>query len=197
MNKTFVASVALLLTLFNLAPAAYASRQGAPFIPEVDARFDCIESGFCTGSSYTPPGFAAGSIVESKLQALGNTGLNELRVAKATWSFAANGGAISTIPLGVTIPANATMIRSWIYIKTAVTGTSTGTIAFKCANANDIFTATDETGSSSDTFVEGVQTGTAANFKKVTTACVVSIVIATQAMTAGVVDAFVEYVVHS
>lgn len=179
-----------------LATASQAALIGTPYTPEEDKRFDLIErtgAGFAAGA--IPTSALAGSITEAKQIAFADNSLNVARIAKDTYDFAVNGGAISAIPLHVTLPAKAVVVRSWIHIVSAVTGTSGATLAFSCKNANDLFTATDETASSSDTFVTGASDYTVANFKSMSTSCTITATIAVHVLTAGKVTVYAEYFV--
>ena len=73
----------------------------------------------------------------------GMDGLGNLRVARATYDFAVNGGAISAINLGVTIPDNAIVCGGFIdVITTCITaGADAGTMAISIQAANDIVSA--------------------------------------------------------
>lgn len=68
--------------------------------------------------------------------------LSNLRVARATYDFAVNGGDISAIGLGVTIPDNAIIVGGFYDVIT--THTSSGdsaTLAIHVEGANDIVNA--------------------------------------------------------
>ena len=132
-------------------------------------------------------------------------GLNEKRIAKATYSFAEHGGAVSTIGLGVTLPDNARVTRTWYEVLTTLTSNA----------ANDAATVnfhipTDDTdglvaavaisagGNAWDAGLhEGIQDGAAANMSEKTTAArELSVTIGVEAIdAAGIVVFFCEYVV--
>ena len=163
---------------------AHADIQGAPFIPEIDKRFDALEQGNHFKTGVYPSGAADGHWVK--------------QLAVATYDFAKYTGAIGTYSLGTGLPKNAVITESWLYSITKPTTSASGTLAFKCQNTGDILAAT-AAGSfaAAGASLDGVSTGaTAANFKYTTAACTMQAVIATGALTAGKVSAFVEYMVH-
>lgn len=120
-------------------------------------------------------------------------GLTGARIASATWDFDVDGGAISAIGLGVTIPANSLILGSVIDVQTTCTsGTDAGTGALSVEGANDIVTAVAiGTGTPWD---QGLQVGipkwTAATMVKTTAAAAITFTIAVEAFTAG------KFVVH-
>ncbi|HLC29629.1 MAG TPA: hypothetical protein VJM51_02470 [Dehalococcoidia bacterium] len=70
-------------------------------------------------------------------------GLGALRVARAEYDFAVNGGAISAIALGVTIPDDAVVCGGYVDVKTTCVsaGGDAGTGALMVQGANDIVSA--------------------------------------------------------
>ena len=186
--KKFKLFILSLLPLLAGAQMAMADIKGAPYIPEIDCRFNALEQGqtLASGCSGFPIGSADGHYVK--------------QVAKATYDFSKKGGAVGSIPLGVTIPANAIETRSYLYSITQPTTSASGTLAFYCASSTnpDLKQATaaasyPAAGSSAD----GTQSGVASNFSVVgTSACTINAKIATGALTAGKVVLYVEYVVH-
>lgn len=118
------------------------------------------------------------------------------KVVRATYDFAVDGGAISTIDLGEDLPANALITQSYIYVVTQLTDGGSGTIAIQCEDANNIKTATDITGTSAGGFVAGESTGVAGDMVGgIAAACDIELVIAGAALTAGKFIVYVEYVV--
>lgn len=184
-----------LLAAFALTVTASAK---TPFLPEVEKRFYQLEhpSG-TTGASLATGAILVGNAA-GKAAAInaGTDGNGALHIAKATYDFAVQGGAQAALSLGVTIPANATIIRSWIYTVTQVAGASS-TVALSCETANNIFSAAAMTSITAGTLTEGVSTGAASVFKPITAACLVTATIATANVTAGKFNVYVEYVVHN
>lgn len=174
----------LSLTLLFVTIAANAAIVGAPFIPEEDTRFDAIEQGNTIKQTY-PAGSADGHYVK--------------QYVKATYDFAKKGGAIGSIDLGVSIPANAVETRSWVYDITQPTTSAAGTLAFYCASSASPDLKQPTAAASypaAGAVAEGTQTGTAANFSVVSSKCNINAKIGTGALTAGKVVLFVEYAVH-
>lgn len=126
-------------------------------------------------------------------------GIAVKRYAKATYDFAVHGGAIGAHKLGVRIPDNAIITRSYYdVITTATSATDAATIALHAQGANDIVTATAISGVGNiwDAGLhEGIQVGTAATMVKTTAEREITATIAVEAVTAGKFSLIVEYVV--
>ena len=123
-------------------------------------------------------------------------------VAKAYFDFAVDGGAVGAITPSQsdTIPANAIIIGATINSPTAVTSGGAATIAVGTtagSAANSILTATGKASFSLDaiqTFLAG--TGPfGATAVKMTAAGQINITVATAALTAGVIEIFVFFIV--
>jgi hypothetical protein len=144
----------------------------------------------------TLPTLAAPSPYGPKLDAR----LNKLEVqyvAKFQYDFSYYGGDTGTYSLGVYLPANAIITRSFLYVDTQLVDDGSGTLAFHCEDANNIKTATDMTGSSAGAFIEGESTGASSAFKgSIAARCEITATIATAAITAGKITGWVKYVVH-
>lgn len=191
----FTGLLGILFALLFTTSITFAAK--TPFPPEIDKRFYQLEhpSG-TTGASLATGAVLIGNAAGKAFPInAGTNGNGLLHIAKATYDFSTLGGAIGAIPLGVTIPANSTIIRSWIYTVTQVAG-ATSTVALSCANANDIFSAAAMTSITAGTLTEGVSTGAASAFKPVTTACAITATVATAALTAGKFNVYTEYVTH-
>lgn len=194
--KKFLVGLVLSLPL-----VAIAAIQGTPFKPEVDKRFHAIEAGtgdigFTVGSPTGTWAITAGSVVESDVTAQNAEGLHIKRIARVTYDVAADGGTIAAHALGVSLPANAVITRSWLYIVTQFADAGSGTVALSCEDANNIKTATDITGSAAGAFIEGQSTGAASAFVgSIAAACEVTATVAGAAQSAGKLIAFIEYVV--
>ena len=136
------------------------------------------------------------TLEEGDLIAASTDGLNVKRTARATYDFSVLGGAVSAIGLGVTLPDNAIITRSWIDITTGMTSSGgSATFALSVEGANDIISAVD-----ADTLSglnEGIQDGTAAAMVKTTSAQELTMTIAEEALEAGVFVLYCEYVVSA
>lgn len=188
----------ILLTFFSTV--ALATLKGTPFQPEVDSRFNTIESmaGDVTLSDGTSA-IGAGKVTEAMQYAITADGLHSQRVARATLNCAASGCSVGAHSLGVTLPAKALITRSYIYVVTQFADTGTCTVAIHCEDANNIKTATDITGSAAGAFIEGQSTGAASAFVgSIASACAITATVADGGScvpTAGKGIVFVEYVV--
>lgn len=177
--KSFLLSLLLGLT----ALTANAAILGAPYMPEVDRRFDAIEQGAKIKQGVYPQGSVDGVAIK--------------HYAKATYDFAKSGGAVGTIDLGIGLPANAIITRSYVYSITAPTGSVGATLAFQCQNASDVLAATGFASfGAAGASIDGASTGAASAFKYLTAACNIKAVIATAALTAGKLAVYVEYSIH-
>ena len=147
----------------------------------------------------------AGVVDEAMLVVPSGDGLHAKRIAKATYSFAEHGGAVSTIGLGVTLPDNAVVVRTFYEVITTLTSNSANdaaTVSFDIPT-DDVAglvaaTAISAGGNIWDAgYHEGIQDGTAAAFAvKTAAARELSVTIGVEAIdAAGIVDFFCEYVV--
>jgi hypothetical protein len=170
----------LLLALAATAVSAHAYIGGTPFLPEIDARFNALEQGNIPPTTF-PMGAADGHYVK--------------QIAKATYDFSKYTGAVGTYNLGVSLPANAIILHSFVYSITQPTTSASGTLALKCQNTGDILATTAAASfGAAGASIEGAATGT--TYKYTTAACNLQAVIATGALTAGKVAVYVEYAVH-
>lgn len=188
---------ALIVVTF-LSTMALATLKGTPFQPEVDARFNTIESmaGDVTLSDGTSA-IGAGKVTEAMQYATTADGLHSQRVARATLNCASSGCSVGAHTLGVTLPAKALITRSYIYVVTQMADTGTCTVAFHCEDSGNIKTATDLTGSAAGAFIEGASTGAVSTaVSGIASACVITATVADGGScvpTAGKIIAFVEY----
>lgn len=124
----------------------------------------------------------------------GSDGLTLKGVLRVDYDFALHGGAVGAIPLGVTLPDNAIIIKGFGDIITAFTSTGgTGTIALGANAANDLLAAVD-----ADTLAgifDLIPVGTVATAVKATAAREITLTVATAAITAGKAVFFLEYVI--
>lgn len=148
---------------------------------------------------------ANGVVEENMLVVPSIDALNVKRIARATYSYAEHGGAISTIGLGVTLPDNAIVTRTYYEVITTLTsnaGNDAATISFDIP-VDDVagLVAAQAISAGGDIWDagnhEGIQDGTAAAFAtKTTGARELSVTIGVEAIdAAGIVLFFCEYVV--
>lgn len=125
----------------------------------------------------------------------GATGVQLVRVVKAQYDFAVHGGAVSTISLGVQLPANAIVLDGMMDVITSPAGVG-ASVAVQVEAANDIIAAAAITGAPWSTTgrKDIVPAGTAATSKKTTVARNVSVVISGADLTAGKFNVFLRYV---
>jgi hypothetical protein len=139
----------------------------------------------------------ATGLPETGLVAIGTAGLNADRVAYFEYDFATDGGLVSTIGLGATLPAKAIIKDCFLRVETQMTDGGAGTIAISCEDANNIVTAADHTGVAGGDFIASAVLGTVATYvDDIASACEISIVIATEALTAGKFMGECTYSVH-
>lgn len=121
-----------------------------------------------------------------------------LEVAHAVYDFSVDGGALGAITpaLNALIPANAIIIGSTINPTTAVTSLGSATVAVGTtagSSATSLLTATAKASLSIDALVNGAATFAAP--VKMSAAGQIQITVGTAALTAGVIEIFVFYVV--
>lgn len=135
-----------------------------------------------------------GTVVnEGGERGLARDGHQPKQILVGTYDYSVLGGqSLSVIELGVSLPDNAIITRSYIDVITALVGAGS-TIALYTEAANDVKTAT-AVASWGIGFLEGQSTGTAASFKKMTAERGLRMEISGNALTAGKFKAYVEYV---
>jgi len=158
-------------------------------------------SGDATISNTGAVTITAGAVEESMLIAQSADGLHAKRIARATYDFDVDGGAVGDIRLGVTLPDNAIITRSWYTVLTSLASDddSTATVALSIPD-DDVAGIAAATALSENHYTaghhDGLQTGTAATFSAQTTAArELTLTIGEQALTAGKLILFCEYVV--
>lgn len=177
--KAFLLTAAPLLLTIAIALTAKADIEGAPYIPEIDARFNALEQGNHIKTTY-PYGAADGHYVE--------------QLAQASYNFSTVGGAAGVYSLGVSLPANAIITKSWVDYVTQVFGTSPK-LGFECQTAQNIYNPVDPHTFASGTLKDGTQTGPAANMSTITAKCNISARVQ-GAIASGLATVYIEYVVH-
>lgn len=134
--------------------------------------------------------------VDSKTYSGSATNGNVLLTAIANYNFADDGGAVSTIDLGTTIPANAVIVKTWYGVCDAFTSEGSATVSIGVTGTVDAITtsAAFDNSKYSEAWHDGVPTGGAANFVNIgDTAKNVTLTVGTAALTAGDVDIYVQY----
>lgn len=222
MKKFYVGVAALGL----IAGIAWAST--SPFTGEIEDRFKAIEataaggaladskvlvgssgglatartlSGDITNDNTGVTAIGAGKVLETMLKVQTADGLHAKRIARATWNCAASGCTVGAHGLGVSLPAKAMIVRSFIHVETQLADSGTCTHAFSCEDANNIKTATDLTGSAAEAFIEGASTGSAATMvSAIAATCEITFTVADGGScvpSTGKGEVFVEYVVKN
>ena len=161
-----------------------------------------VADGFLSADTTGRAKMVDGFLTEAKISSYAADGLHPKRIARATYDYAEHGGAISTIGLGVTLPDNAIVIRSWYEVITTLTSaTDAATIAIDIPtdDPGGIVAAIAISDASNPWDVglhEATQDGTVANASvKTTSTRELSVTIGTEEVTAGKFVLFAEYMV--
>lgn len=121
-----------------------------------------------------------------------------LRAVRARYSFAADGGAVSTIALAgaAVIPLGAVILGGFVDVITPPTSGGAGTAAIQVEAANDIVLAAAVSGAPWSTTGRKsvIPVFTGATTVKTTAARDISLVVGAFALTAGVFDVYLFYV---
>ena len=105
----------------------------------IDASIDTAH--FATGA-VDAAALGALSVTEAKLGVSTADALNAYRIARATYDFSVDGGAVSAISLTTTLPDNAIIVGGFLDVLTTFTSSGdSATIAIHVEGANDIVTA--------------------------------------------------------
>jgi len=205
---------------------SFSSLRGVPFMPEEDARFSAIEtlsdgdglevpsgeiivgdasgngnavamSGDATMANTGALTLAAGSVEESMVVVPTADGKNVMRVVRANLDCGVSSCVAGTVSMVETLPANAVIYQSWWFTETQFVDGGSGTVAFHCEDANNIFTAADITGNADGSIVAGNATGVIATMTAgIAAGCTITATIAVAEQTAGVLTLWVMYTVH-
>ena len=132
--------------------------------------------------------------------AYASEGIGALRVARFEYDVTGgDSGAVGAHGLGVYLPANALILRSFFRIDTVFTDSGAGTVALSCEDANNIYSAADITGIGAGVLTTGVQDG----FDDLSTVgsgiaakCEIKATVATAAQDAGKLTGWILYDVH-
>jgi hypothetical protein len=127
--------------------------------------------------------------IDAALNSLSSSGVastNGPATASVVWDFAVNGGAVSSIPLSVTLPDNAIIVEVIADVITQITGS--GTVQLTTPTDGAIQAGTLAT---ADTAIP--KTVSPAAPKKLTAARVVQVTIATAVVTAGRIRFHIRY----
>lgn len=122
-----------------------------------------------------------------------------LKVVRARYDFAVDGGAVGDIDLGGNIPANSVILGGFVEVDTAITSGGSATVAVKVEGANDIVNAAAVSGAPWSTTGRKsvIPVFTGATTVKTSAARKVTATVATAALTAGAFDVVLFYVVLS
>ncbi len=96
-------------------------------------------------------------------------------------------------PMGVYLPAGAMVTQSWFSVQTQFVDSGSGTLAWHCEDANNLYTATDVTGITTAT-TTGASTGAASTMVKAIAArCQITATVGGVALTDGKMRFYVRY----
>ena len=113
------------------------------------------------------------------------------------YDFATDGGVVSTIASGVTLPAKTVIEKCWFRVQTQIVDAGSGTLAVQCEDANNILSAADQSGLADGTFLASSVSGTVSSMvDDIAAECDISWVIGGAAITAGKVRGYCRYSLH-
>lgn len=126
--------------------------------------------------------------------------VSEVKAVRGRYDFSVDGGAIGAIAISATgaIPAGAYITHGYVEVDTAVTGGGSASLAIHVETADDIVAAAAVSGApwSTTGLKSIVPVATGATTKKTTAARTITATVGTAALTAGVVDVVLFYVVY-
>lgn len=126
--------------------------------------------------------------------------VSEYKAIRGRYDFSVDGGAVGAITISAEqIPAGAYITHGYVEVDTACTSGASGTLAISVEAANDIVNAAAVSGApwSTTGFKSVIPVATGATAVKTTAARSIVATIGTGALTAGVVDVVLFYVVYS
>jgi len=119
------------------------------------------------------------------------------KIVRATLDCGASSCVAGTVSMVQTLPAKAIITQAYFFTVTQFVDGGAGTVALHCEDADNIFAAADITGIVVDTITSGVPIGTAGTMAAGLAAqCTITATIAVAEQTAGVLNLWVEYVIH-
>lgn len=123
-------------------------------------------------------------------------GLSTVKVAKATYSYAVDGGAVGNISLGVTIPSGALIIGGCMNVRTTVEGTGADAL-ITVESSGDIIADAGVEGApwSSTGMKDIVPDGTGSTAVLTTADRAITLTVQDAVLTAGVFDVYIIYVI--
>lgn len=187
-----VLAAALALWIATPSKVARADIENAPFIPEIDARFNALEQGNHLVNNKFPMGSSDGHWVQQEVQATYN-----FAVQTGSSTANPNGLGAGIYDLGVSLPANAVITQTGVYSITKPTTSTGGTLAFYCQNQYNLLNPTAAASfAGASAAIAGTQNNTITNWSTVTAKCDIAAKIATGALTAGKVTVFINYMTH-
>lgn len=111
------------------------------------------------------------------------------------YDFDVHGGDIGTIEVGAgRLPLGAIVLDGIVHVKTAVTSAGSATVAIHALTSEDLLAATAVASLTLNALLDVVPQGAAANALRITGNSGCSFVIATAALTAGVIAVALRYV---
>jgi hypothetical protein len=189
----------LLSTIETNASSSQALASGKVFVGNSsNAPVARTLSGDVTVDNTGVTAIGAGKVLESMVQVPTTSGLGLQRIARFKFDPSANSGqrAVQAHDLGVTLPANAIITRSFFKVLTAFTSVnSSALVALHCETASNIFSQQYVSSLSTTLVTEGVSSGTSSLMKPITSACAITATVTGTALTAGKLVGWVTYVV--
>lgn len=135
-----------------------------------------------------------GSIDEEHHVAATADGLHVARWARATLDCGTASCVAGDVSMGVTIPANAVLLRAFYYTVTQFVDGGAGTVALKCEDAGNIDAAADITGIAAGAITQ-TDLVAGAEVAAISASCVISATVAVAEQTAGKLILYVQYVI--
>jgi hypothetical protein len=144
-----------------------------------------------------------GDVMSPKIQLGTQLVSNKIQTLKCQWSYARQGGAISTMSLQSVdgapckLPDNAVVVKAWIDTITALAGASVPTAA-SVAIGTGQGTADLKAGVTAGNYsnvIDGIPDFTAAAAVKMTAVRTPSITVTQSALTAGKINVFISYII--
>lgn len=127
----------------------------------------------------------------------GYPSVGSVKAVRGRYDFAVDGGAVGDIELSANLPANAVVIGGFLEVDTVPTSGGAATVAVKVEGAGDVVAAAAISGApwSSTGRKDIVPDFTGSAMIKTTTTRKITATVATAALTAGVFDVVLFYVV--
>ena len=164
-------------------------------IPEINRKFDLVDAANAAVVLSAATNTVDINNLEAVIGSESTDGIVSERMVRYTFDVEADATGLGAYDVGVDLPSKAIITDSFVYVKTQFVDAGAGTVAIHCEDANNVFSATDITGSAAGAIIEG-SAKYSAKVDAISAACNVTVTLGTAAASTGALNGWIKYVVH-